>query len=56
MTAYLGDRLRATVNDLPDHRSDPLYVSWTEMYQDYLAEVEKMEGKNYSMIENELRH
>ena len=54
MTAYLGKQLRDGGYGLPDHRDDPVYDPWKDMYEEYLAEIEKMDGKNYAIIEKEL--
>ena len=53
MTVYLGDYLRQECG-LTDHRGDPKYQSWEEMWADYEQEVKEMEGKSYPKLEEML--
>ena len=54
MTTYLGDYLRDNC-DLTDHRNDPKYSSWHELWKDYVREVEEMEGTSYPILEEEIK-
>ena len=50
MTTYLGDYL-ARECDLTDHRDDPAYQSWQELWTDYEREIRDMEGTSYPILE-----
>ena len=52
MTKYLGDYL-ASECDLTDHRGDPAYRSWQELWTSYEQEVERMKGTSYPLMEAE---
>lgn len=54
MTKYLGDYM-AQECDLTDHRGDPKYNSWQELWQDYEQEVRDMEGTSYHIKEKKLK-
>ncbi len=52
MTKYLGDYLAAEC-DLTDHRDDPAYRSWEELWTAYERELEEMKGTSYPLLEQE---
>lgn len=54
MTVYLGDYL-AQECGLTDHRGDPAYQSWEDMWADYEREVRDMEGTSYPLIEERIQ-
>lgn len=53
MTKYLGDYLVSRC-DLTDHRGDPDYQSWVDIWPDYEATIEEMKGTFYSIMEDHL--
>ncbi len=53
MTKYLGDYLSANC-DLTDHRGDPAYQEWTDIWPDYEETIKEMKGTYYSILEDQL--
>ena len=53
MTTYLGDYLKENC-DLPDHRGDPAYQSWSDLWTPYEENIEEMKGTFYSILEDQL--
>ena len=53
MTTYLGDYL-AENTDLPDHRDDPDYQAWNDLWDPYAEEIIQMENLYYTILEDEM--
>ena len=54
LTRYLAEYLVKEC-DLEDHRNDPAYRSWSDLWKPYEEEVRRMEGTRYSTLEKESR-
>ena len=52
MNKYLAEHIKASC-DLADHRGDPAYQSWDDLWEEYAQEVKDMEGTSYPILEKE---
>ena len=53
MTNYLADYL-ASSTDLPDHRNDPDFQNWTDLWDPYSKEIIQMENIYYTILEDQM--
>ncbi len=54
LTKYLAEHVLSEC-DLEDHRRDPAYKSWSDLWEPYEKEVKRMKGTRYSTLEKEQR-
>ena len=53
MTDYLADYLVSST-DLPDHRNDPAFQAWTDLWDPYAEEIIQMENIYYTILEDQM--
>ncbi|MER2026294.1 MAG: hypothetical protein ABS874_03495, partial [Lachnospiraceae bacterium] len=53
MTDYLADYLVSST-DLPDHRNDPAFQAWTDLWDPYAKEIIQMENIYYTILEDQM--
>ena len=53
MTNYLADYLASNA-DLPDHRNDPAFQAWTDLWDPYAEEIIQMKNIYYTILEDQM--
>ena len=53
MTNYLADYLASNA-DLPDHRNDPSFQAWTDLWDPYAEEIIQMKNIYYTILEDQM--